>query len=90
MLMCHRCKKEVEPVLTPKGKHLRADCPLCKKYIKFVSHVPSDEFVMPFGKYKGVKLTEVAKIDSDYLHWLYGATQKNNLKEKIDEVLSAP
>lgn len=88
MITCQRCKKEVEPVLTPSGQHLRADCPLCKKYIKFVSHIPSDEFIMPFGKYKDTKMSEVAKIDMEYLHWLYGETKNIGLKKRIDEVLS--
>jgi len=34
---CNRCKQDVVAPVTRKNNHFRADCPLCKKYIKFVS-----------------------------------------------------
>lgn len=36
-LFCTTCQKIVPPKLTKTGRHLRADCPNCKKYIQFVS-----------------------------------------------------
>ena len=36
-MFCYRCKKTVTPLLSPKGPHIKASCPICKKYIKFVS-----------------------------------------------------
>lgn len=35
-LTCHRCCKTVIPVVYPVSPHLRADCPECGRYIKFV------------------------------------------------------
>lgn len=43
-----------------------------------------------FGKYRGMKFTEIAKLDENYLHWL--STQpdlEENLKYTLDSVLRA-
>jgi len=36
-MFCYRCKKTVSPLLSPKGPHIKASCPICKRYIKFIS-----------------------------------------------------
>lgn len=33
---CKSCERMVRPKLSQSGPHLRADCPVCGKYIKFV------------------------------------------------------
>lgn len=33
---CNRCNKDVEADISTSGPHLRADCPLCGAYIKFL------------------------------------------------------
>lgn len=33
---CARCHADVVPSLWTSGPHLRADCPLCDRYVKFV------------------------------------------------------
>ena len=43
----------------------RADCEACGRYIKFVP-LPTSKVVMPFGKYKGWKITD---IPIDYIQW---------------------
>ena len=35
-LTCTRCDATVTPIVTPSGPHLRADCPLCGRYLCFV------------------------------------------------------
>jgi len=35
-LTCARCHKDVEPVLQERGDHIRADCPCCGKFIRFM------------------------------------------------------
>jgi hypothetical protein len=35
-LYCVRCEKWIEPFIHENGPHYQADCPLCKRYIKFV------------------------------------------------------
>lgn len=86
MIKCNNCDKEVEPILESAGKHIKASCSECKRYIKFVSQgLPATLY---FGKYKGKLIEEVARIDLDYLHWLYGESKDEKLKDKIDAVLS--
>lgn len=47
-LHCRRCSAEVKPVLYRRGPHLRADCPLCRGYLKFVPKVaPWTQLVQP-------------------------------------------
>jgi len=36
-LLCLKCKKLVVPVLSESGPHIKAECPKCGKYIKFIS-----------------------------------------------------
>jgi len=45
--------------------------------------------ILNFGKYKGKKLTEILKIDKDYLMWLYGEQKKlkQNNDSKFDKDL---
>lgn len=92
MLKCQRCQKEVEPnikeeIFANGTKHLRATCPECERLIKWL---PQEENrgKLFFGKYKGKTVYEVAKIDPEYLHWLYANTNKHALKIQIDEALS--
>lgn len=40
-LPCVRCRTEVAPVLSTSGPHLRADCPRCCRYLKFVPRTPA-------------------------------------------------
>ena len=36
-IMCVSCGHNVEPVVYESGQHLRADCPVCGRYIKFLN-----------------------------------------------------
>jgi len=87
-LICKYCEKEIEPVTEEKvfsngTKHISASCPLCKKWLKYLPQ--GGEAVLYFGKYKGQRISEVAKIDPEYLHWLYGATDKDKIRKQIDK-----
>ena len=33
---CPRCKRDVQLKLSSAGPHIRGDCPICGRYIKFV------------------------------------------------------
>ena len=39
VLFCRRCEDMVAPVLSRSGVHIRADCPECGRYVKFVRQV---------------------------------------------------
>lgn len=51
------------------GSHIKCSCPGCGKYIKFLPH-QTGEAKFYFGKHKGKTVTEVMKIDKEYLRWL--------------------
>lgn len=89
LLQCRRCKKEVEPILTPVGKHIKATCPACKQYIKFISQTPLEETRIWFGKYRGTLLTEILAKDREYLEWIMKQEdiRKRTLKERIAELM---
>lgn len=87
-MMCERCKKDVPPVYSQAGPHIKADCPICKRYIKFIPLTRKEDWVMPFGKYKGVKLAEVT--DFEYLEWLLqkvemGKRMRTLIEERVNE-----
>ena len=47
-ILCKRCNEEVEPFITEQPPHIRADCPICLRWIKWMStyevyHAPTEE-----------------------------------------------
>lgn len=44
---CRACKAFVMPLITKSGNHWRADCPTCKKYIKFIGKKDSPKATDP-------------------------------------------
>ena len=70
------CKLQKQKILLNSGGfHLKASCPSCGSYIKFLPHSTPKFF---FGKYKGKLISEVAKSDPEYLRWLLS----ENIKSK--------
>lgn len=53
--------------------HRRANCAYCESFIKFLPLEKSEQFVMPFGKHKNVRL---ANIPTDYLVWALSTPQR--------------
>lgn len=51
------------------GPHLRADCNGCGQFIKFVAVGAA---VLHFGKHRGRPVSDIAKLDPQYLRWLMG------------------
>jgi uncharacterized protein (DUF3820 family) len=41
--------------------------------------------IMPFGKYKGMKIVDIFKVDKKYLSWLY--TTSTNLRPELNNTL---
>jgi uncharacterized protein (DUF3820 family) len=69
MIPCKHCG-DVEPAIRPNGPHLSAYCTKCGCFIKHVPQSDTD-FTMPFGKYKGVKASEIVRDDREYAKWAY-------------------
>ena len=84
-MKCNKCLKDEEPTITTSGKHQKASCAGCGAYIKFVSQGLPPTFY--FGKYAGKTMAEVALLDLEYMHWMYGETKSAKLKTQIDETL---
>lgn len=45
----------------------------------------SEEFVMPFGKYRGSTLEEIHVEDPSYLHWAYETVDNEEVRNAILE-----
>lgn len=56
--------------LTESGPHLKASCPECERYITFVrKSEPTENEVIPFGKYAGKTALEISVLDPSYAEW---------------------
>lgn len=93
-LICKKCgeiinddKLERQKILLKQGGfHLKASCPSCKTFIKFLPHEKDPKLY--FGKYKGCCISHVAKIDPGYLRWLLSEDLKSKkLVKDIREAL---
>jgi ribosomal protein L37AE/L43A len=82
---CPKCKGET--YLERRGKHIKWACPVCG-YIKFLPQGNAEDFVMPIGKYKGIKLSEIMKIDKQYLIWASENMESKNIVKRIEKVLN--
>ena len=90
-IKCPQCGLSTDDPLTQKvplergGYHLKACCPSCGGYIKFMSH---EELSIWFGKYKGQTVANVVENDPSYAKWLTEQTWlKPNLKNSILKAL---
>ena len=72
-------------VLPNGGYHLKASCPYCKAFIKFMVHDPPKMYI---GKYKGRLLADIAKDDPAYLRWFLMQEIKKPLRKQIEEALN--
>jgi hypothetical protein len=66
------------------GTHLGRYCATCGKWIKWVTHVKNDDFIIPYGKHKGKKLKDLPK---DYLEWLL-KNSKKTIYDRVKKILS--
>ena len=92
-IVCKKCGeiinadnlKTQQIALKQGGYHLKACCPSCQSFIKFIPH---SEPKLYFGKYKGELISEVVKKDAPYLRWLLSENLKPaKLKSDIREAL---
>ena len=80
---CHRCDaplRIIRPALRPHWGQLRCDS--CQKFRGFVA-TPTEElggYTMPFGKFKGRTLAEIATIDRGYLEWAARNMNSNSVR----------
>ena len=75
---------EKEQIFKNGIKHIRLECGKCNTWIGWKEQ-PSENFIFPFGKYKGEKLKH---IPTNYLEWLEEKDVcKGVLKVKVLEVL---
>jgi hypothetical protein len=87
---CSEYGREVYPIYNSKTFkngtiHIEATAPCCDGFIKWMPQGKDPVFY--FGKYKGMTIAEVVKLDLGYVHWIYGETKDSKLKEQINQVL---
>lgn len=72
-LDCYTCKMEIEPktsfkIMRNGTEHIEARCPKCNRFLKYLPQ--KKDTIVNFGKYKGLKLTEIIEKYPDYAEWL--------------------
>lgn len=83
MLTCEKCQadfSEEEAVKEKTGKHIKASCPYCNRYIKFLPQETTPMEVLPFGKYRGRTVMSATHEDRSYAEW-FVRTQKGRYRE---------
>lgn len=55
--ICPHCGDNIVPKLSESGSHIRADCPACGRYIKFLKQRLSPEERAKYDRLKAMKKT---------------------------------
>ena len=86
-LICNSCNKPVNYRVEIKSNNHVAFCCDCGKFIK---NIPQADPAMPFGKYKGRKISSMKTVEeTNYLHWfLQNATVSESIKVAIRKLLN--
>lgn len=79
---CPKCGNRT--YLTRSGHHIKWSCINCG-YLKFLPQ-KSENFIMPFGKYKGKSLIEILTVDEEYLCWA-NLNMDEKISKRIKEVI---
>jgi len=86
-LECEYSKVEKEVIYSNGTKHIEIRCECCGKFFGHKRSVNNDDFIMPIGKHKGMKLVDIIKNEPEYALWFYengsGSVQKR-FKELMD------
>lgn len=91
-IICQKCGYYQEEPLVKRialpngGYHMSAYCSGCGRYIQHIKHA---EPVLPFGKYKGKRIADIAKSDPGYLRYLLSVDIREGLRKTIQDALSA-
>ena len=48
--VCQRCEAEAEPRLSRSGLHIKAECPQCGRYLKFVRQLNPEPWTYGAGE----------------------------------------
>lgn len=83
---CSYCSGELigKNVVHSNGKkHIKLICKECGIWNGFAKSVETKDFIMPFGKYKGQKISE---LPTDYIHWCMENLSNNNIKTRMEEI----
>jgi hypothetical protein len=92
------CKKcgcqdfvERDHIASNGGKHIGMYCAKCNSWLKWMpqENVPSPEFAMPIGKYRGRTLIDIWEHDPDYLRWMSCADDEIDPKYKHNSGIPA-
>jgi endogenous inhibitor of DNA gyrase (YacG/DUF329 family) len=81
---CSHEKRKKEMVKDKNGnERQKVTCASCGKFIEWGRIVENDNFIMPFGKYRGSRLID---LETDYLQWM-ADNMKGSLRKRAIEVM---
>ena len=86
---CGSVSVRVEPIQMVNGKFgVRGRCKDCGANDNIAQNEGPEEFVMPFGKYKGSTISEIVAIDRAYADWVVLQSGiKGNIRDKFVEAI---
>ncbi|OFW47573.1 MAG: hypothetical protein A2163_00695 [Actinobacteria bacterium RBG_13_35_12] len=90
---CKRCGSvdlaEKKVIFKNNTEHLEIRCNACKKVQGYKKQTSGDDdnFIMPFGKYRGKTIKEIIALDIGYARWGI-ENLKNNISTRFKEILS--
>ena len=69
--------------------YIKVNCSGCGEHIKFLeADGDPRDFIIPFGKHTGKRLSEIYRIDKPYLEWISQNFDEGSIKNKILYVLA--
>jgi len=71
-LHCERCDVDVDPVISNRGPHLRADCPKCDRFIKFVGKIDAGVEPRTLASRPGITPAQRARVYAKSDHTCVG------------------
>ena len=76
----------IDKVFSNGSKHKERKCSNCGKHNGYQQTVKTEDFILPFGKYKGQKILDIARHDIGYINFL-AQIDKPSIANRAKELL---
>jgi len=89
---CRKCGKdnikviETIEIRDDGSRHIKCTCGECGEYLFYKQWQDNTAFIMPFGKFKGLTISEIVNQSKHYAEWA-AKNMKNNIGRRFVEEL---